>query len=93
MMNLQVAKTSVHCDNCGNEFETEKKVEEHLNEKCEKCGSVLVTQEDVDIHNQISNFVAKLNALFGDFSEHDLRVGGEIKINTTTKEVNFKPIS
>lgn len=88
-MNLIPEKTRVHCYDCGNEFDAVKPIEEYLNEKCKKCGSILVTQDDIDTHNAVGKFAAMINNLFGVIPEGKAMNGGRISINTASKQITI----
>lgn len=89
MMNLELERTRVHCDECGNEFEATNPVHEYLNQKCEKCGSVLVTQDDIDTHNAIGEFAEMINNIFGVIQKDKAKRVGRISINTNSKTITL----
>ena len=68
---IEIKETRIHCDNCNDEFVVERdEFMKYHNKECEKCGCVLINDDDVKVFNATTELYNVVNNICGDVTGH-----------------------
>lgn len=67
---IEVINTRIHCDGCQDEFEVMRsEVPNYHNVPCEKCGQILIDDDDMKVFDATTKFMNTVNDAIGDVGE------------------------
>lgn len=68
---IQIQKVTIKCDSC--DFQDEGSVPEWHGKPCPKCGAPdVVTDQDLEMYNNIMALASLVNSVAGDVSGHEV---------------------